>query len=302
MKHIIFKKTIIGVSLFFFLIFSIYSYTFAFDITFSEDVSVTAQVGSIITSPSGGSGSGSDNPIMLPETSVLFSGIAYPNAIVTLLKDGVEKTKVTANKDAYFSITLFEEYENNALYTLFAKDIEGGRSLLLNYPIVIHTGYTTYVNGILFPPTISTDKLEVALGDYLSVFGYAAPEEDMKIFFEGPQKKSFALKSNKLGKYALTLPLSGLVKGDYVVYVKYEAHTRVSKLIRFVIGEKNVLNTKEITDIPGDCNADRAINLTDLSILSFWYKRLNPPKCVDVNADKLIDLVDFSIVAFYWTG
>jgi hypothetical protein len=87
---------------------------------------VTAQVGSIITSPSGGSGSGSDNPIMLPETSVLFSGIAYPNAIVTLLKDGVEKTKVTANKDAYFSITLFEEYENNALYTLFAKDIEGG--------------------------------------------------------------------------------------------------------------------------------------------------------------------------------
>ncbi len=269
----------------------------------TEQVSVSATVvgEQIVVTPGGGGGS--SGSIVIPKTSVRFSGQAYPNATVTLLKQGINKATVTASPVGDFTVTLEEKYDDNIVYSLFAEDVLGNRSLLINYPIVVQKGYLTHLSGIRFPPTITTDKSEVRVGDYLVVNGYALQDKDLEIVVKSDSVSSvFTLQSTKTGEYRMVVPLSSFSKGNYSVSVRYKNDVRTSTLIKFVIGNLNIFNTKTLSSIPGDCNADKIINLIDFSVLAFWYGKSNPPRCVDINRDNIINLVDFSILAFYWTG
>ena len=263
----------------------------------TETVSVSATVGEEVTvTPSGGGGFG------VPETAVRFSGEAYPNALVTLLKGGEEEARVTATAEGKFFLTLEEDTDAHYLYSLFAEDLRGNRSLLINYPLVVKTGYLTHLSGIRFPPTIVTDKIEAKFGDFLTVEGYALPGREMEISLDGPRKIIFSLTSSESGTYKIVLPLSKLPRGEYVVLIRYQGDLRASKLVKLSIGELNIFQPESLRNIPGDCNSDAVINLVDFSVLAFWYGRSNPPACVDTNEDGKINLTDFSILAFYWTG
>ena len=270
------------------------------------DVSVSAIVNGSggSTGPSGSGGGELSGNISIPETSVRFSGSAYPGATVTLMKDGNYATSVKADSQGLFDITLTEQYNGAILYSLETVDKNNNKSLLINYPLVVTTGYLTYISGILFPPTVTLDKVQVASGDYLTVAGYALPQKEMQIVIEDQNDqivKTFTLTSEDNGSYDITLPLMNIPMGDYSLYVKYPDDTRISKLVRFIIGDSNISSTDTSLNIPGDCNADDQINLVDFSILAFWYKKPSPPKCVDINHDGIVDLIDFSILAFYWT-
>lgn len=296
-----FKKILILFS--FFTVFLFFSQSvIAFDIIETETVTISASVPGIVLPPDTTSGGGSYSPIVIPETAVRFSGYAYPYAKVSISKQGQEVLFVNADKDAFFSATLEEKFDETILYSVFATDLNQNRSLLLNYPLVVSKGYITHLSGILFAPTISLDKSEVVEGGFLNVSGYARPEKEIEIFIKGINEKVFTLSSLEDGRYSINIPLRGLPKGEYVISLKYKNDSRFSKSIKFLIGEKDVFNLKDFFDIPGDCNRDNVINLVDFSVLAFWYKRDNPPICVDVNKDNIVNLVDFSIVAYYWTG
>ncbi|MEK7588484.1 MAG: hypothetical protein AAB438_01565 [Patescibacteria group bacterium] len=290
-------------SVLFFFLFYFFCFSFpvyGLEIISTEDVSVNAVVGSTPLVDGGGS----PNPLYIPETAVRFSGIAYPYAPVYLLKEGVVQDKVFSNSSGYFSVTLKEEYSSTVLYTLFAVDLFGNRSLLLNYPIVVYQGYLTHLSGIRFAPTIVTNKVEVHPYDYLTVSGYATPSEDLEIFVidKNNNKKKYEFNAKIDGTYKLTFPMLNYSLGEYVVYVKYINDKRISKLLKFKVAEEPKSDNGDTKDIPGDCNFDKRIDLVDFSILAYWYKKPNPPVCLDTNKDKIINLVDFSILAFYWTG
>ncbi len=294
-------RFIIKFLFFIFAFFLIAESVSALTITSSpETVSITATVGGSVSPIDDTDGGGGGYFL----TSVTFSGHAYPNASVHVLKDGVPKGTTVANASGYFSITFFELYNPTVLYTLYAIDTTGRHSLLLNYPVVVKRGYVTQISGIRFAPTIAIDKTEVRVGDYLTVFGHAIPNASIDLTLEGAgsQRMKFSLVSGSDGTYKITAPLSILKKGAYTVFVNYTGDNRVSKVLRFTIGEANILSVELTTNIPGDCNADQIINIVDFSIAAFWYHKPNPPKCIDTNNDKIINLVDFSILAFYWTG
>lgn len=268
-----------------------------------ENVNVSATVENVQVTPSA-TGGGS---VSLPETSVRFSGEAYPSANIIILKNGVTVSKTKADNAGLFSVTLKEKYDSTILYSIYAKDITNNKSLLINYPIVVTVGYVTHLSGIRFPPTITLDKAQVRVGDYLTVSGYAMPQRDIQVVIaskdntDKEKNETYTLTSSQNGRYSITLPLMQLPKGNYTVYVKYANHTYLSKLVKLIIGNSNILSISTSFNIPGDCNADGAINLVDFSVLAFWYKKNNPPKCIDLNYDKIVDLIDFSILAFYWT-
>lgn len=262
---------------------------------FADDVSVSASVTNITVTPTDEGGGG----IL---TGVVFSGVAYPGAVVHVWKNGIPKTTTVADSKGYFNINLNEIYSPSVLYTLYAIDKENRRSLLINYPIVIKSGYLTQVSGIRFAPTVAIDKSEVKEGDYLSVYGYAAPNMAIDLNIKGLLNRSFYLTSKSDGAYQIIIPLLDLKKGAYDLYVNYEKDNRISKVIQFTVGDVNILSTEMTKNLPGDCNADELINIVDFSIAAFWYRKSNPPKCIDTNNDNIINLVDFSILAFYWTG
>lgn len=275
------------------------NFLYAFELTATEAVSVSARVGlDVVVDSSAPAGA-----VLLPSTAVQFSGRAYPGAQVILLRDGVEKATVVAGADAYFSITIPEEKEGNILYTLQARDLQNNKSLFLNFPTQVNGGFLTYLNNILFAPTIFSNKIESRASDYVEISGYAIPSASMEITIKGENiEKVFSLTSNKDGSYKISLPLSNLPVGDYVIHINYKNDTRTSRLLRLKIGATDVLNGENIPNIPGDCNKDSIVNLIDFSVLAFWYGKENPPVCVDTNIDGKINLIDFSILAFYWTG
>ena len=286
------------------IFFSLSSSSLALEITEQEAVNISAEVGSgiIVTPPP------ANNPggvILLPNTSVQFKGKAYPSAIVVLLRDGIEISRVIANSDATFNITLPEEIDKNQniLYSLYALDQNNNRSILLNFPTKVQGGFLTFLNNILFPPTIVSDKYEASVSGFLNLAGYSVPNRELEITLKDNNfKKNFYLTSKSDGTYNINLPLADIPKGEYNILINYKNDVRLSKFLRLILGNKDTLNTNENSNIPGDCNRDRVINLIDFSVAAFWYKKDNPPKCVDTNFDTIINLVDFSILAYYWNN
>ena len=269
----------------------------------TETVTISAEVsGTTPPAPAEGGGGGG---VSVPETAVRFSGEAYPGATVSILKVGNLATAVLADSLGKFSVTLEEQYDSTILYTLFAHDIAGEKSVLINYPIAVYSGYLTHLSGIHFAPKILSDLAQVKQGEYLTLSGYSLPSRNLETVVSGEseaQKKTFTLSSGQDGSYKIVLPLQGFPKGEYAAYVNYLADARISKLLKFAIGNVNIPSLELIKNIPGDCNADNVINLVDFSVLAFWYGKENPPRCVDTHNDGIINLVDFSILAFWWTG
>lgn len=56
------------------------------------------------------------------------------------------------------------------------------------------------------------------------------------------------------------------------------------------------------SNVPADFNCDRSVDLSDLSILTYFYRVKEFFPKYDINKDKEIELGDFSVLAYYWTG
>lgn len=288
-----------SLSIFIFLGLFITHNSFATDITsLPETATVTAVVGNFTVTPTDGGGSG------IP-TGLMFSGFAYPGATIYILKNSnLIKTTIADIKGGFNTTLDTETYSTNPMYTLYAVDKNGKQSLLMNYPIILKNDWITEISGIRFPPTVMSDKTEVRSGDSITISGYAVPNTLLDVVLENEKDTNilFHLLANVDGTYSITIPLRNLEKGDYMVHVNYKNDIKPSKVIGFTIGDTDIPSTELIINIPGDCNADQAINLVDFSVMAFWYGKSNPPVCTDTNTDNKIDLIDFSILAFYWTG
>ena len=53
----------------------------------------------------------------------------------------------------------------------------------------------------------------------------------------------------------------------------------------------------------GDVNGDGRVNITDFSILLFFWGQQNPKNAAaDINGDGIVNIFDFSIMLFWWSG
>ncbi len=278
----------IVVASFIFLVRSVFGQT----IVQTESVSVSAIVGSIPSIDPGGGGG-------VYESGVRFSGFAYPGATITIQKGLGSVTTTLADENGEFSVLIPEKQWQ--LFTLFATDTFGRKSTLLNFPTILYSGYITDIAGIRFAPTVTTDKLAVKQGDFLTIEGSSLPKKTVIVSLEGNASKTFTLESDDQGVYRATVPLI-LPVGEYTLRAFYNGDTRTSKAIRVIVGEASLPRTEATNNIPGDCNADQRVTLVDFSVLAYWYNKENPPRCVDTNNDGIVNLIDFSILAFYWNG
>ena len=165
---------------------------------------------------------------------------------------------------------------------------------------MLYTGRITDIQGIRFAPTITTDKLAMKQGDYLTIRGAALPIPVL-LTIAGVEKTSITLTPDIQGHYSSTIPLR-VAAGDYTLRAQYEDDARMSKLVRLIVGTTTIYQSEATENIPGDYNLDQRVTLSDFSVLAYWYGRSGIPKTIDLNNDGSITLVDFSILAFYWNG
>ncbi len=256
--------------------------------------------------PGGGTVGGGAIISSTPQTAVIFSGFAYPNSKVTLLKDGQIAGTIFADANASFQITAPNLFGGNYIFSIYSEDSKGFSSSLLNFPIDVITGATTQVRGILIPPTIAVDKSEVKQGDNITIFGQAVPLSEINIVVS--TGKEFFVKTNagRDGNYLYSFDTTPLSLGDHSAKAKLIFNGNISafgKFVDFRVGTKNIsAEPGPRCPLKTDLNNDCRVNLVDVSILIFWFDKPSVPTKVDFDSNKKVDLIDLSIMAYYWTG
>jgi len=289
--------------LFFFVIISVVSvFFFSQKIVFS--VASTAATINVTAVVLGGGGS----PEPITPTEVIFSGKAYQNSMVSLLKDVQFVEKKSADSDSDFEISLLGLTGGTYLFSFYAEDLYGTRSGLVTMSVNVMDNVKTTVSNILLPPTINLDKSSVKQGEKIIIFGQTTTGVSDVIIEYGLASTSsssvITVSANSSGLYEYVLDTTPLPLGGYEIKVKTgsggsgDSYSRTT----FLIGEK-----EKPTFLMADLNDDKKVDIVDFSIAAFWYKRpfdgvFTGTEKERLNGDGKINLIDFSMIAYYWTG
>jgi hypothetical protein len=254
------------------------------------------------TSPASGNTGGGGGGTSSLFINAGFSGRAYPQSIVTLLKDGQIAGTVLADASANFLINLNGLSVGSYNFGLYATDSHGNRSALTNFSSSIVSG-SNNITGLFIAPTMVLDKSEIKRGEVLNISGQTAPNSGITIIFDSENVFSEQTTADKNGAYAFSFNTAPLGVGQHFVKGRAGlngATSPFSQTQNFLVGTKSV--AADQNNLKGDLNGDKKINLVDFSILAYWYNRPAPLASADLNADGKVNLVDFSIMAYYWTG
>lgn len=269
------------------------------DYIVSENISISATVGPDNTGGGGGGG------ITVP-TTVNFSGLAYPNSKVYLIKDGEIFKSVNALPDSTFKISVSDLVTDTYTFSLYTEDDNGRKSSFFSFPIFLKAETTVNIDNIFLSPTIYVNKTQIIQGQNLSIFGQSIPFKEVVISLNLGSGYAFSVIADALGKYIYNLDTSDLSLGDYLTKSKTISNNLESLHtlpLSFRVGDKNISSNNNLcSSLIADLNCDDRVNLIDFSILAYWYNNPNPISKVDLNNDGIVSFVDFSIMAFYWTN
>lgn len=250
-------------------------------------------------------------PINMIDTTdvAIFKGLAYPESIVSLLKNGIVIAQIPSNQDGSFDIRVRNLNPGVYSFGLRAQDKNGLQSKLVLFTIFISSSVATIVEGIFMPPTITTDKIIVKKGEQIIVGGSSAPNAVVRLSVASSFELLKKVEANASGTWSYSLDSKDLDMGDYNVKAKSLLLTDLSsysEIVPFSVGTASTIRPKKSL-LYGfrkrcDLNDDGRVNLLDFSIMAFWYKRSTFPPKVDLNSDNRVNLTDLSILAYCWTG
>jgi len=166
-------------------------------------------------------------------------------------------------------------------------------------------GAVTNVNGLLLPPTLSLSNTRVSPGSTVTVSGQAIPNAQIEIQVGNSSLRTERTTSDATGRYTFQLSTATLRNGQIPIKARSITGTAplltqsgYSTIVQLFLGVDGAPST------PSDLSRDGRVNLTDFSILIFWWQTAggdsNPP--ADINSNGRVGLEDFSILLFNWTG
>ena len=249
-------------------------------------------------SPGGGGGGGGGGPALT--TKVVLQGKAYPLAKITVLKDGKLAIIIAGDSQANFKAEFSDITPGVFSFGLWAEDKEERKSITFSFTLTVNSNMITTVSGIFIPPTVELEKVNLARGENLTILGQTAPESQLSIHIESPQEIIKKTTAKESGDWSFLFDTNPLDEGSHTIRAKAEDQAGLissfSKVLAFYVGK---YGTTEIYP-KADFNKDGKTNLTDFSIMLYWWGKYNP--AVDMNQDGILNLPDFSILMYYWTG
>ncbi|MCK5491359.1 MAG: hypothetical protein KAI67_05975 [Candidatus Pacebacteria bacterium] len=279
----------------------------------SSSTTVSATVSEITPPPGGGGGT------IQTTGNLKMTGKAYPDAFITILKNGQVTGTTTADSNGNFDITIKSILANRIYdFGIFAQDDLGLSSPTLTYNLSINANQITEVSNIYIPPTIALSEKTMTQGDSLTIYGSSYPN-DLIVNFISPSFKAISLSSDENGKWLYLFDCSSYAPGKYFTKSKIifsgGEQSEYSKELTFNIIEKSKPpSPPKPPEPPGQppgpqkkCNGanlnnDSKIDILDFSILLHYSKSKNPANpCADINQNGIVDIYDFSIMMYHWT-
>ncbi len=244
------------------------------------------------------------SPPLPPDTAVIFRGIAYPNSPVTIQRNGVAQVVVPADPAARFDVKLSNQAPGPVTYTVFASDALGLVGSPMDFSLQLTLGSTVTLSGIFLGPTIQADKDRLRLGDTVTLLGVTAPQSEVTIIVASEQDRMFTTTADASGAWVRQIVAQDIGIGDHTARAKavspQQAVSSFSKSVAFsvVAGPAGPCDGRNRADI----NCDGRVNLTDFSILLFYWRQREPANArADMNRDGTVNLTDFSILLFNWS-
>ncbi len=257
-------------------------------------------------SSGGGSIEGTDLPYQSGDGQVIINGYAYPASTVNGLVDGTLVKSATANDDGKFTITINDIGRGVYTFGVYAVDKAGVKSSTFSTTFTISGSKTSTLSNINLAPSILVVPDPVDIGAPLTMSGYTIPNASVTVENQKEgltvSKKIFTTTSDSDGKWSISVDTESFSRGTYKVRAKAEqtdgVKTDFSGYTFYGVGQ----NAQR--PLSADLNVDGKVNLTDFSILLFWWDTdggvSEPP--ADINQDGRVSLTDFSIMLFQWTG
>jgi cysteine-rich repeat protein len=254
-------------------------------------------------SSGGSSGGGGGSSVDLGDTLINLAGQAYPSQTINFLLDNEAVGTVNADSNGDFEFAI-EASPGTATVGLWANDSEGTRSITFNNTFDVTQGAVTNLNSIILPPTIRAESQNIDPGNPIELAGQSVPDATIELHFNDSEIIE-STESDDDGEWELSFDSSRLAVAEHSVRARsisgseqLQSESSFSNTLQLFVGVDGQITT------PSDLNRDGSVNLTDFSILIFWWETdggdSDPP--ADINDDGTVSLADFSILLFNWTG
>ena len=255
----------------------------------------------------GGGFESTDGPFESGDGRVIISGFAFPDSDVTFLIDGEVLDTINADGDGSYEVTLDEIARGAYNFGIYAEGDDGVRSSTFSTSFTVTGARTSELSNINVVPSINVEPDPVDPGQTLTVSGFALPNAEVTIengLLDASAAEIRTVTSDGNGRWSTTYDTSSFSRGTYQIRARAEQTDTLGRNTTF--SDYTFYGVGQTADVPlnTDLNRDGSVNLTDFSILLFWWNSnggdSDPP--ADINQDGRVSLTDFSILLFNWTG
>jgi hypothetical protein len=219
--------------------------------------------------------------------------------------DGKVAANATADGNGAYSVLIDKIARGAYTFGVYATDVANTKSSTFSTSFTVTGARTSALSNINIAPSILVTPNPVTPPAQLTISGYTIPNATVTIENEkdrsAASRKSFTATANNSGAWSIPVPTDGFSDGTYKVRAKA---VRDSTIVNFSQYTLYGVGAGARTGNNSDLNRDGKVNLTDFSILLFWWNTnggdSNPP--ADISQDSRVNLTDFSILLFNWTG
>lgn len=257
-------------------------------------------------SQAGGGFESSDAPYRSGDGQVTISGFTSPRSQVFIGVDGKSAKTGTAGANGEYSITLDLIARGVYTFGVYSVDAAKFKTSTFSTSFTVTGARASALSNITLPPSITATPNPVTPGQPVTISGYSLPNATITVENEkegsGASRKQFTAQSNSSGAWTVSVDSNGLSNGTYKARAKAQPQsgqaTAFSSYATYGVGQASN------QPLNADLSRDGKVNLTDFSILLFWWSSnggdSDPP--ADINSDSKVNLTDFSILLFNWTG
>lgn len=259
-------------------------------------------------SSGGGGFEGTDGPYRSGDGQVVISGFAFPNSNVTVLVDGTSAATARASASGAFEVTIDQIARGPYTFGIYATDANGVKSSTFSTSFTVSGARASSLSNINLAPSIKVSPDPVNPGATLTVTGYALANSTVTVENEkqgsAASRQSFTATASSNGAWTLSIPTSGFSQGTYRIRAKTAQNEGLKLTTSFSNYTLYGVGQAANRPLSADLNRDSKVNLTDFSILLFWWNSDggNSDPSADINQDGKVNLTDFSIQLFNWTG
>jgi dockerin type I repeat protein len=237
-----------------------------------------------------------------PYASVRISGSAGPGTFITFTENGTVIGTDTAGDGGLFSKYMTGISPGTHTFSMYGVDSSNRTTSILDITADTPIYQETTIEDLLMSPTIEIDSSSITQGDDLVSEGTAIIDGDLSIFTE-PQLRTYYATASAVGAWDYTITnTSEYIPGDYHIYTLVQnnggSQSLFSNALQFTVTSSTGGGNPTCDISQGDLNCDGYINLTDFSILMYYWGTSNA--AADINEDSAVNLTDFSIMMYYW--